>query len=147
MQLTSPVRRQPRLVKRLFSKSQTLLQVAHFGSDNTTPVEQKSINCCFPRSCDYTGCEAIQHKEINQVNRSFMIVLAAAAAAFFLHAQSANPLSTEVKQAYANTKNKVIKAAEKMPDENYSFKATPDVRTFGAWIAHVADAQVRNCAT
>jgi len=80
------------------------------------------------------------------MNRSFMIMLAAAAAAFSLHAQSANPLSTEVKQAYTNTKNKFIRAAEKMPEEHYAFKATPDVRTFGAWIAHIADAQVRNCA-
>ncbi len=80
------------------------------------------------------------------MNRTFMITLAAAATAFSLHAQGGNPLSTEVKQAYTNTKNKIIKAAEKMPDENYNFKATPDVRTFGGWIAHVADAQVRNCA-
>ena len=36
--------------------------------------------------------------------------------------------------------------AAKMPPENYDFKATPDVRTFGALIAHVADTQMRTCA-
>ena len=76
------------------------------------------------------------------MNRSLMTILAAAAA-FTLQAQS---VSTEVKQAYNNTKSKILKAAEKMPEEHYSFKATPDVRTFGGWIAHVADANVRNCA-
>ena len=80
------------------------------------------------------------------MKRLLTITLAAAVAAIYLQAQNANPLSTEVKQAYTNTKNKILCAAEKMPEEHYSFKATPDVRTFGGWIAHVADANVRNCA-
>src|ERR1017187_6329682 len=37
--------------------------------------------------------------------------------------------------------------AAKMPPENYAFKATPDVRTFGELIAHVADTQMRTCAS
>jgi hypothetical protein len=36
--------------------------------------------------------------------------------------------------------------AEKMPEENYSFKATDDIRTFGQLVAHVADDQARNCS-
>lgn len=34
----------------------------------------------------------------------------------------------------------VIHAAEKMPEENYSFKPTPDVRSFGQLVGHVVDA-------
>src|SRR5713226_6756763 len=33
-----------------------------------------------------------------------------------------------------------------MPEEAYAFKATPDVRTFGGLVAHVADSQARTCS-
>jgi len=36
--------------------------------------------------------------------------------------------------------------AEQMPEENYAFKATPDVRSFGELVAHVADTQTRFCS-
>ena len=57
----------------------------------------------------------------------------------------ANPLSAEAKQMYNGVKNNLLKMAEKMPEEHYSFKATADVRTFGALIGHVADSQARTC--
>lgn len=41
----------------------------------------------------------------------------------------------------------VVSAAEKMPEENYSFKPTPEVRSFGQLIGHVADAQYGFCST
>jgi len=44
-------------------------------------------------------------------------------------------------------KDSVLRAAEKMPAENYSFRTVPEVRTFGQMIAHIADAQFRMCAT
>jgi uncharacterized damage-inducible protein DinB len=40
----------------------------------------------------------------------------------------------------------VVKAAEKMPEENYSFKPTPDVRSFGQLVGHEADANYNFCA-
>ena len=39
----------------------------------------------------------------------------------------------------------VVKAAEQMPEENYSFKPTPEVRSFGQLIGHIADAQFSFC--
>jgi len=42
---------------------------------------------------------------------------------------------------YGNIKTTLVKAAEKMPEENYSFKPTPEVRSFGQIVGHVADAQ------
>ena len=81
------------------------------------------------------------------MQRSFLMTLAAAfVAALSLQAQTANPLITELKQSYTNTKNKFQKLADKMPDENYGFKATADIRTFGAVVAHIADAQLRTCS-
>jgi len=52
----------------------------------------------------------------------------------------------ESKQNYAGVKNNLQKMAEQMPEENYSFKATPEVRTFGELVAHVADSQARLCS-
>lgn len=40
----------------------------------------------------------------------------------------------------------IIKSAEQMPEAKYSFKPTPEVRTFGQLIGHVAGAQYTYCA-
>ena len=40
----------------------------------------------------------------------------------------------------------VVGAAVKMPEENYSFKPTPDVRSFGQLVGHVADASYMFCS-
>ena len=61
-------------------------------------------------------------------------------------APNPNPLSAEAKQMYTGVKNNLLKMAEKMPEENYSFKATADIRTFGQLIGHVADSQARTCS-
>jgi uncharacterized damage-inducible protein DinB len=37
-------------------------------------------------------------------------------------------------------------AAQKMPEENYSFKPTPDVRSFSQLVGHVADASYMFCS-
>jgi len=79
------------------------------------------------------------------VNRfSKMMFLAALTSAAGLYAQS-NPYSTEVKANYNNAKNNLLKAADKMSEADYDFKATPDVRTYGQLIGHVADAQMGIC--
>ena len=64
-----------------------------------------------------------------------------------LHAQTNNPLIAETKQAYTSVKGYLTRAAAAMPEENYSFKPTPDIRTFGALLAHIADHQMRYCST
>jgi len=62
-----------------------------------------------------------------------------------LWAQS-NPLSADVKRDYQSIRNYFIRAAEKMPEESYAFKPSPDVRSFGQQVAHVADDQYNLCA-
>ena len=57
-----------------------------------------------------------------------------------------NPLSADVKRDYTNIKGFFIRAAEKMPEENYGFKPSPDVRSFGQQVAHVADDQYNLCS-
>jgi hypothetical protein len=68
------------------------------------------------------------------------------AGATMIQAQSASPMSSELKQMYTGVKNNVIRAAEKMPEENYSFKPVPEIRTFGQLVAHVADSVARTCS-
>jgi uncharacterized damage-inducible protein DinB len=62
-----------------------------------------------------------------------------------LKAQS-NPFSNEIKKDYHGVRDYFIRAAEKMPAEKYGFKPSPDVRSFGQQIAHVADDQYNLCA-
>jgi uncharacterized damage-inducible protein DinB len=59
---------------------------------------------------------------------------------------TANPLCAGAKRSYSMIKNYVTKAAAKMPEENYGFKPTPEVRSFGQLIGHVADANYGICA-
>jgi uncharacterized damage-inducible protein DinB len=58
----------------------------------------------------------------------------------------ANPITVSEKGVYSFISGAVVKAAEKMPEENYSFKATPEVRSFGQLVGHVADASYGFCA-
>jgi len=60
--------------------------------------------------------------------------------------QAQNPLSTDTKFWYTTIKGFAIKAAEKMPEANYSFKPAPEVRTFGQIIGHIADDQYFFCS-
>jgi len=83
--------------------------------------------------------------------RLCLILIALAAAPLVLHAQeppaaSSNPISASEKGFYTLVSGEVIAAAEKMPEQNYSFKPTPDVRSFGQLVGHVADAQYGFCA-
>jgi uncharacterized damage-inducible protein DinB len=52
-----------------------------------------------------------------------------------------DPLSAGLKGYNAYVADLLIRSAEKMPEENYSFKPVPEVRSFGQIIGHVADAQ------
>jgi uncharacterized damage-inducible protein DinB len=57
-----------------------------------------------------------------------------------------HPIAGGQKFLYTMVKNYIVQAAEKMPEENYSFKPTPEVRSFGQLIGHIADAQYLFCS-
>jgi len=57
-----------------------------------------------------------------------------------------NPFSTINKRGYERTKGILLRSAEKMPEENYSFKPVDTVRTYGQIIGHLADAQYLFCS-
>src|ERR1700685_840219 len=72
----------------------------------------------------------------------FAALVSAATMAF-----AQNPLTVSQKMFFGATANNVLAAAEQMPEENYSFKPTPDVRSFGQLVGHTADAQNLFCST
>ena len=61
-------------------------------------------------------------------------------------ASPANPFSTYNKLFYARMKTILVASAEKMPEDNYNFKPTETVRSYGQIVGHVADAQYNFCA-
>ena len=54
--------------------------------------------------------------------------------------------AAEIQATYNRLKPNVIKAAEKMPDADYQFKPTPDIRTYARIVNHVTEAQQRVCS-
>jgi hypothetical protein len=76
-----------------------------------------------------------------------ILIACAITSALGLQAQIPASHITEGKTFYNVIKNNLISMANKMPEENYSFKPTPDIRTFAQMVAHVADVQAGACGT
>jgi len=72
------------------------------------------------------------------------MLMAALLGAGALQAQTGQ-LITELKQNYQGIKNTVTRGAEKMSEADYSFKATPQVRSYGEIITHIAEIQIMLC--
>ncbi len=60
-------------------------------------------------------------------------------------AQNMSAVITEVKQGYESVKNNLMKSADKVPDADYSFKPTPEIRSFGEVMGHVVAAETHTC--
>lgn len=61
-------------------------------------------------------------------------------------AETTSPYIAEIKQYYYEAMKRNVSAmVDKMPEEHFSYKPVPEVRSFGESVAHVADAQARNC--
>ena len=82
---------------------------------------------------------------MNRAGALLAVLCLLAAGASPLRAQ-ANPFSTDVRRDYQSIRDNFIRAAERMPEENYPFKPSLDVRSFGQQVAHVADDQYNLCA-
>jgi len=52
-----------------------------------------------------------------------------------------------VQPLYEMAKGWLVKSAEQMPEANYAFKPTPQVRSFGELIGHVANANFMFCSS
>ena len=61
-------------------------------------------------------------------------------------AQAPPSAAATLKGAYTRIKTNFIKAAEKMPEENYNYKPVDVLETFGQRVAHIADPQLSTCS-
>lgn len=57
-----------------------------------------------------------------------------------------SPFSTHNKGLYGGVKRILAASAEKMPEENYSFRPTDEVRSFAEIVGHVAESQYAFCS-
>lgn len=62
-------------------------------------------------------------------------------------APAADPFSGIVRGGWNNIKRLVSASAAKMPDVEYGFKPTPDVRSFGQIIGHLINEHYGNLVT
>lgn len=77
---------------------------------------------------------------------ALLAVIASIASSTRVCAAQSNPLSAGLQSDYQTIRDYFIRAAEKMPEADYGFKPSPDVRTFGQQVAHVADDQYNLCS-
>src|ERR1700710_3037082 len=80
---------------------------------------------------------SMKHNSITVLTGAFLLAAAT---------QAENAHFTEGKQAFTSVKNILVQMAEVMPEENYGFKPTPEIRSFGEMVAHVANAQAGICS-
>ena len=59
---------------------------------------------------------------------------------------AAQPITQATRQAWDGVRLNIKESADLMPDANYGFKPTPDVRSFGQVLAHLAGANYVFCA-
>jgi hypothetical protein len=90
----------------------------------------------------------------NILSRATFVATLTIAAALAAHAQtpaapSAPPAPStpekDILRSYTGLKNNILKSADKMPADGYSFKPEPDIRTFARILNHVSEAQLRSC--
>ena len=55
--------------------------------------------------------------------------------------------ASEVLRSYTTLKPNVIKAAEKMPEADYQYKPTPEIRTYARIVNHITEAQFHTCTS
>ena len=77
--------------------------------------------------------------------RSFLL-LAFAFGVCVAQSPDVKSLSGHARSLQNQVKTNIIKAAERMPPENYSFRPTPDIRSYAELIAHVTDANYLFCS-
>lgn len=75
-----------------------------------------------------------------------MTKLAVLVLCVMLPAAAQNPISDGERYLYGMVKNNIIRSAEKVADDVYSFKPAPEVKTFAQMLGHVADANYMFCA-
>lgn len=82
------------------------------------------------------------------MRKALLILLSAAATVSAQQQQSSvtNPAVNAAKTNWMEVRSYLTRSAEQMPESLYAFKPTPQVRSFGAILAHVAASQFTYCS-
>jgi uncharacterized damage-inducible protein DinB len=75
-----------------------------------------------------------------------MMILTATLAAAQTPAAPDTGYTATLRSSWNSVKRFVVSSAEKMPDANYAFKPTPEVRSFGELIGHLANEHYLLCS-
>jgi len=78
--------------------------------------------------------------------REFVVVVLLVLTPAVSSAQSANPLTANARIQFGALSGFVLKSAEKVPEDLYAFRATPEVRSMAQLFGHVADAMFAMCS-
>ena len=68
------------------------------------------------------------------------------AAALGAQTNSTGAVVSTAQTFFSIAKNDILKSADKIPDNLWSYQPTPDVRTVGQLFAHIADGQYEFCS-
>ena len=123
-----------------------------FPSTPTAPIQLRflpaalEIKLGFPSPCDIATIDNCYHRPWEPCMKHYRMMIGCLLTASYALGQSVNPFISELKQFYTVRKGDLLKAADRMPTEDYDFRPTPDMRTFGQLIAHIADAQMSFCS-
>ena len=76
-----------------------------------------------------------------------LLLLASPSAVLAQAAQNtaSDPVANSARPLYQQAKAYLLQAAEQMPEAEYAYKPTPEVRSFGQLIGHIANAQYAIC--
>jgi hypothetical protein len=74
-----------------------------------------------------------------------MCVLVMVSGMAMAQAPVASGPAAEVQRGYAAAKKNILKSADEMPADSYSYKPEPDIRTYARVLTHVTEAQFHSC--
>ena len=78
---------------------------------------------------------------------SVLLACATLALPLTLSAQAPSGPAAEVQGSYNRLKPNILKAADKMPEADFQYKPTPEIRTYARIVNHITEAQFHTCTT
>lgn len=92
-------------------------------------------------------CMGVERRCVLKQNVMLMATILLTAGACVAQVPAAAPgPAGEVQAAYNRVKPNLLKAAEKMPEADFQYRPTADIRTFARIVNHVTEAQFHTCS-
>jgi len=80
------------------------------------------------------------------LSKVFLILSSTAVLSFGQSGPASSPLIASSHDLFTQISQLILRSADKVPENLWSFRATPEVRTIGQLFAHIADASNHICA-